>query len=247
MANFVLVHGAFAGAWSWTGIANELRRAGHNVVTPDLPGSGDDKTPLEEVTLDAAAARVLEALRSQEGPSILVGHSMGGMIVTQAAALEPSLVEKLIYLTAFRPVDGESLLDLTGLPEGADDGVQANITVEGDPPVAKFDLSQAHAVLYNDLPEGESQRAIEQMGDQPVALFATPVSLGYAVLPPQEYVVCTRDGAIPVALQRLMAERNPAVIHELDASHSPFFSMPDEVLKILSRAAVDDSSTVKVK
>lgn len=236
MANFVLVHGAFHGAWSWAGIAEDLRNAGHNVVSPDLPGAGEDKTPLSEVTLASATKRVLKSLRSLDGPSILVGHSMGGVVITQAAAAEPSLVSKLIYLTAFRPVDGESLLDLTSLPEGAGDGVQTNITITGEPPVATFDAAQANTVFYHDVSPDLTQHATARLGDQPLALFATPVSLGNSELPPQEYVVCTQDGAIPPALQRFMAERNLAVIHELEASHSPFYSMPDEVVSILLNA-----------
>lgn len=133
MANFVLVHGAFHRAWAWAEFAQSLREAGHSVVTPDLPGAGDDSTPLSEVSLDLAARTVVDTLKSFEEPSILVGHSMGGVVATQAAAMAPGLVSRLIYLTAFRPVDGESLLDLTNLPEGADDGVQANITITENP------------------------------------------------------------------------------------------------------------------
>lgn len=241
MANFVLVHGAFHGAWSWAELAQELRNAGHTVLTPDLPGAGEDTTPLGEVTLASATERVLEALRSLDEPAILVGHSMGGVVITQAAAIEPTRISRLIYLTAFRPVDGESLLDLTNLPEGADDGVQANITITDDPPVAIFDRNKANFVFYHDVAPDVAERATARLAPQPLSVFATPVDLIDAELPPVEYVICTEDNAIPPKLQRLMAERNPAMVHELAASHSPFYSRPDDVLRLLTEAAERDA------
>jgi pimeloyl-ACP methyl ester carboxylesterase len=135
MARVVLVHGAFSGAWCWEPVLPGLRAAGHTVQTVELPGSGEDDTPVAEVTLQAYADRVGDAL-GEGAPAVLVGHSMGGMVITQAAAQHPERVAALVYVTAFLPGDGHSLLDLTALPEGADDQVQANLVVAGDPPVA---------------------------------------------------------------------------------------------------------------
>ncbi|GAA4766427.1 alpha/beta fold hydrolase [Citricoccus nitrophenolicus] len=236
MANFVLIHGAFHGGWCWTEISSRLKDSGHTVVAPDLPGAGDDQTPLSDVTLASATDRVIETLRSLDGPAVLVGHSMGGVVITQAAARVPDLVSRLVYLTAFRPTHGESLLDLTNLPEGAGDGVQSNITVDGEPLIATFDLTQASTVFYNGVPQDTAQQAIERLDLQPLAVFATPVDVDGVELPPQEYVVCTQDRAIMPALQKLMAERSPAQVHELEAGHSPFYSHPDQVLEILLAA-----------
>jgi pimeloyl-ACP methyl ester carboxylesterase len=137
MARFVLVHGAFSGAWIWGPLTNHLRAASHAVAAFDLPGLGDDNTPASEVTLDRCVARLCEVLASADSePAIVVGNSMGGVIATQAAARCPEQVAALVYATAFLPKDGQSLLDLTKLPEGAGDQVQANIIIEGDPPVA---------------------------------------------------------------------------------------------------------------
>lgn len=205
-------------------------------MAPDLPGAGDDQTPLDEVTLDSAVNRVIDTLRTLDGPAILVGHSMGGVVITQAAARVPDLVSRLVYLTAFRPTHGESLLDLSNFPEGFGDGVQANITVNGEPPIATFDLTQASTIFYNGLPEDLARQATGRIDRQPLSLFSTAVDIDGVDLPPQEYVVCTQDRAIMPALQRVMAERTPARIHELEAGHSPFYSHPDDVFKILQAA-----------
>ena len=145
MARFVLVHGAFGGAWSWGEFVGELERAGHSVTAIDLPGSGEDQTPVEGVTLDACAARVCDTLAAEAQPAILVGHSMGGVVITQAAARCPERISLLVFVAAFMPRDGQSLLDLAGLPEGAGDQVQASIVVEGDPPVATMTDPAARA------------------------------------------------------------------------------------------------------
>ena len=135
MARIVLVHGAFGRAACWDRVAPGLRAAGHSVEAIDLPGAGDDPTPVEEITLDRYAQRACEALAGGP-PAVLVGHSMGGMVVTQAAARSPEHVARLVYVAAFLPSDGQSLIDITGLPEAAGDQVQANLVVEGEPPVA---------------------------------------------------------------------------------------------------------------
>src|SRR5262245_61080351 len=132
MARFVFVHGAFGGAWTWEPIVGPLEAAGHTVETLDLPGGGDDQTPMTGGTLEAWAERVVDQLLRRPEPAVLVGYSMGGVIVTQAASNCPERVASLIFMAAFMPSNGQSLLDLTRLPEGQGDMIQANIVVEGD-------------------------------------------------------------------------------------------------------------------
>src|SRR5262245_14163944 len=136
MARFVLVHGAFAGAWIWGPLIERLKAAGHSAEAFDLPGLGGDQTPVSEITLDTCAARLCEVLVKSTEPAVVAGNSMGGVIATQGAARCPGQVATLVYVAAFLPKSGQSLLDLTKLPEGAGDQVQANIVIEGEPPVA---------------------------------------------------------------------------------------------------------------
>jgi pimeloyl-ACP methyl ester carboxylesterase len=242
MARIVLVHGAFAGAWCWEPVLPGLRAAGHSVQTVDLPGSGEDRTPVEEVTLEAYAERVGDALR--EGPpAVLVGHSMGGMVITQAAAQYPERVAALVYLAAFLPGDGQSLLDLTALPEGAEDQVQANLVVSGDPPVATMPPTACRQALFACCDDTQAAWAVQRMGPQPVIPFTQPVKLGgagadaFAALP-RAYVSCTLDRAIPVALQRRMLQSagcQPVI--ELETDHSPWISRSDELVAALDGLA----------
>jgi pimeloyl-ACP methyl ester carboxylesterase len=242
MARIVLVHGAFGGAWCWEPVIPGLEEAGHTVQALDLPGSGEDTTPVAEVTLDAYADRVCEVL-AQGPPAVLVGHSMGGVVVTQAAARSPQLVDSLVYVAAFAPADGQSLLDLTQLPEGASDQVQANLVVDGDPPVATMPAGAARVAIYGCASDDAAAEAVRKRGPQPVAPFTQPVRIPDETRAeferlPRAYVTCLQDLAIPAALQHRMyvaAGCDPVI--ELDTDHAPMVSRTDKLISILDQLA----------
>jgi pimeloyl-ACP methyl ester carboxylesterase len=238
MSRFVLVHGAFCGAWVWESTMERLKAAGHTAVAFDLPGLGDDHTPTKDATLDSCAARLCDVLAASPEPAIVAGHSMGGVVVTQGAARCPQRVAALVYVAAFLPQGGQSLVYLTKLPEGADDQVQANLVVEGDPPVAEMPDAASTNALYGCCTEEVAKRAIARHRPQPVAPFVTPVSIPPGALDrvPRYYVLCTRDRAIPPALQRRMiAENGCADVVELATDHTPQLSMPDKLAEALLR------------
>ncbi len=242
MARIVLVHGAFGAASNWDPVLPGLRDAGHSVHALDLPGSGRDRTPLPEVILGAYAERICSAL-AEGPPAVLVGHSMGGMAITQAAANCPEHIAALVYVAAFLPWDGVSLSDLTALPEAAGDQVQANLVVAGDPPVATLPAHAVRGALFGCCDDEQAAWGIAQMGPQAVAPFIEPVHLtgpgsdAFAALP-RAYVVCLQDRAIPPAMQRLMLERASCdPVLELDTDHSPWISRTEELVAALDKLA----------
>jgi len=243
VARFVLVHGAFTGAWIWAPLAERLRAVGHTVEAFDLPGLGDDATPPENVSLDSCAARLGEVLATSAEPAIIASNSMGGVIAIQAAARHPQRVAALVYITAFVPRDGQSLLDLTHLPEGADDQVQANIVIE--PPVATMPPAASRSALYGSCSEADAAWAVSKQRPQPLGPFAAPVSIPARAIDgiSRYYVVCAKDRAIPVALQRRMiAESAITNVIELDTDHTPHLSMTaalGDALQQFARHAAD--------
>ena len=240
MTRIVLVHGAFGGAWCWSRVIPPLEQAGHTVEAIDLPGGGDDPTPPDGVTLETCAARVSDVLAAKSEPALLVGHSMGGVVVTQAASDRPDRVRQLAFVCAFMPADGQSLLDLTRLPEGHGDQIQANIVVEGEPPVATLSDAAAANAIYNLCDAESTAWALEKRRPQAVAPFATPVAVDDAVLAtiPRSYVFTARDQSIPPGLQRRMIAEHPCrKVFELDADHAPFFSAAGELVDVLLELA----------
>lgn len=247
MARILLVHGAFGSASVWDLVLPGLRDAGHTVEASDLPGAGADHTPAEQVTLDAYAAHVCDALAAGP-PAVLVGHSMGGVVVTQAAARCPEHVAALVYVAAFVPADGQSLMDLAALPEAAGDQVQAKMVVDGDPPVAVMPQDGARDALFACCDDGQAAFGIERLAPQPVAPFAQPVELGGSgneafLALRRAYVSCLRDRAVLPDLQRRMraAVRCDPIV-ELDTDHCPWASRPRELIAALDRIATATSA-----
>lgn len=240
MARFVLVHGAFGGAWCWEPVTGPLEAAGHTVEALDLPGGGEDQTPVADVTLESCAARVCEVLARRPERAVLVGYSMGGAIITQAANNCPERIASMVFVAAFMPSNGQSLLDLTRLPEGAGDKIQANIVIEGDPPVAVLSDEATAAAVYNDCTSEQVAWAVGKRRPQPVAPFATPVEIDDAKLAaiPRYYVLTLRDQAMMQALQRRMIREHPCErVFELDADHAPFLSATDELVSAFVEVA----------
>jgi pimeloyl-ACP methyl ester carboxylesterase len=238
MAHLVLVHGAFGGAWNWEAVIPELAALGHTAEAFDLPGAGDDTTPVEGVTLETCAARVGEALEHHAEPVVLVAHSMGGVVVTQAASSRRGLIDSLVFVCGFMPRDGQSLLELTTLPEGAGDMIQANLVVSGEPPAGTLSEEALTEAIYNRCSPEQVAAAMARRRPQPVAPLATPVQVDDTVLAsiPRSYVVTTADNALPPALQRRMVGEHPCRdVVEIDTDHAPYLSATAELVTALDR------------
>jgi pimeloyl-ACP methyl ester carboxylesterase len=241
MARIVLVHGAFAGAWCWEPVLPGLRDAGHKVEAIDLPGSGEDPTPVGEVSLDAYAQRICDTVAAGPEPVVLVGHSMGGMAITQAAARCPEPLAALVYVAAFAPAEGQSLMELVAYPEAADDQVQANLVVAADAPVATLTGEGAIQAVYNCSTPEQAKWGERRHGPQALAPFEGRVSVpednreAFERLP-RAYVMCTQDHAIPPAMQRrMLGDRGCDPVLELDTDHSPYVSRTGELVAALNQ------------
>jgi pimeloyl-ACP methyl ester carboxylesterase len=234
MSRFVLIHGAWHGAWCWERVVPLLHAAGHTVIAPDLPGHGTDATPWWRVTLGAYARRARDTARQTGGPAIAVGHSMGGIVISDAAAREPGLFTGLIYLCAFVPQPGESLMALGRLDRHgrAPSAMRRGLTR------STIDPERGPAVFYNTCPPDVAAAATRRLCAQPNLPLFQGASAPRAPLPPRAYVECSEDRAISIAHQRFMRERaGIAHVAALATDHSPFFSAPEALAATLGELA----------
>lgn len=228
MATFVLVHGAFHGGWCWERVTPLLEREGHRVLTPDLPGHGARHDAVADMTLTSYASAVREAVESAAEPVVLVGHSMGGMVITQAAEDAADLVRRLVYVCAFLPADGQSLVDLAHSLE-AGDLLQPNLVIDANAGTCVVADAARRAVFYGECSDDDTAFAMARLVPESLAPMTTPVSITEerAGRIPRAYVESLHDGAITIGLQRSMQAARPCdPVFQLDSDHSPFLSRP---------------------
>ena len=219
----MLVHGAWHGSWCWESVVPLLHDKGIATAVVDNPSV---TRPGSDLTADGDNVRA--ALDAIDGPVVLVGHSYGGAVITDAGT-HPR-VEHLVYLTAFALDAGESLIDnqLTG---GEDMQLAGALQFEGD--VITVDPARVVEFFYHDCtPEGAASAAARLRPMSMAAMVGTAREIAWREKP-STYVVCTDDRAIPVALQHACAQRVGGFV-ELATSHSPFLSRPDELATLLA-------------
>lgn len=234
MSTYVLVHGAWHGAWCWFKTTPLLEKLGHKVITLDLPAHGIDKSPTASVTLKAYTDRVVEVLDSCPEPVILVGHSMGGIVITEAAQSRPDKVSKLVYLTAFLLQDGETLLDVATKDPLA--LVMPNLVMSSDGSSATLKDDVLNEAFYGDCSPSDITLARSLLVPQTGAPFGTPVHTTAEAWGSVErfYIECLQDRAISIDSQRGMVQKNGVKqVHSMNTSHSPFLSAPQELVELL--------------
>ena len=234
MSTYVLIHGAWHGGWCWERVRPRLEKAGHTVATPDLPGHGEDATPTAKVTLEAYASRVCDVLDAQSEPVVLVGHSMGGVVVTAAAERRPERIRALVYLCAFLPGDGDTLRTLAGGDQTS--LVLLNLEVSEPQGFATVRDDGIVPAFYgrcsaDDAAWAKSRLVPQALEPQNAPVTVTPERAGQV---PRYYVECLEDRAIPIALQRSMVAAHPCRrVFTLATDHSPFLSAVDELVDCL--------------
>jgi pimeloyl-ACP methyl ester carboxylesterase len=224
----VLVHGAFADASGWNAVAGQLLRDGYPVIAPS--------NPLRGVACDAAY--LASVLATIGGPLLLVGHSYGGIVITNAAAANPN-VTGLVYVAAFAPDQGETLQGLqTRYPGSRLNEAALNFRPYGDGLVDAYITREAFpAVFAGDLPK--SVATVMWAGQRPADLRALGEPSGIPAWKsiPTWYLVARDDRVLPPAAQRFMAQRAGARVREVGASHVAMISQPAAAAGLITLAA----------
>lgn len=233
MATFVVAHGAWSAGWAWRKMRPLMQAAGHALVTPTHTGLGERAhlahpgIDLESHIEDVVNVLSYEALQGV----VLIGHSYGGMVATGVADRARDKVDKLVYLDAFAPEEGEGLFDL--VPTAHADAMRAKAAAEGEgwrvPPNP----------MPPDTPDEDRAWAAPRRVGQPIKTFEAKLHLRNGPLTlPRHYVYCRRvPPGDPFRLSYERARRAGWGLHEIDASHNPHITAPEGLMAVLNAIA----------
>lgn len=227
MAVYILVAGAAHGGWCWHKVAPLLEAAGHEVLCPDLLGLGADVTPLSDLSLARWVDQVTALVEARLERVILVGHSRGGLIISEVAERVPDRVERLIYLTAFLLADGQTLAEVAATDQ--DSMIGPNLVI--DDSAGSWSIRPEAAVegFFADCSTEDLAYTFARLRPEPLFSLSTPIHVTQERFGtvPRTYVECLQDRAITPACQRSMQAVWPCRrVLTLDTSHSPFLSAP---------------------
>jgi len=237
MAYFVLIHGAWQGAWCWSQIVPRLESRGHQALALDLPSHGEDPTPPEKVGLQDYVQAVVGCVEELDAPPILVGHSMGAVVVAQVAEQIPDRIRAIVSVASSEPPDGASMLQMVG---GSAPEYLSELVWSPDRRTASITPAGVRNFFYNLCSPDVTDQAISRFKPQAVAPYEAAIRITqerYGRVP-RFYIGCGQDRVVGRELQRRMCNGLPGDrIFSIDADHSPFFSAPEELTACLERVA----------
>lgn len=227
LKTYMLIHGAWHGAWSYDQTRTLIEQTGARVITFDLPGHGEDKTEIARVTMQAYVDRVKQELSKVTAPVVLVGHSLAGFIVSQAAEELPDKVEKLIFIAAMVPYGGKSIFD--EVSEDPRSELLKNLMFAEDKSWATVNEETLKTVVYNGATALQIQAAAPKLvpqATQPFFAVVTTTEKAFGQIE-KAYVVCEKDKIFSSEAQRrLMDKIGCSSSHSLPTGHVPHVEDP---------------------
>ncbi len=231
---YVLVHGAWQAPYVWDAVRSDLEAKGNKVVVVELPGHGNDNTPAHTLNLDVYSNKVIDAMLKVDGEVILVGHSMGGMVITQVAEKIPSKISKLVYIGAFLPASGQALTDLAFSDPGSKLGP---LLIESEDKLTLDVKRDSLTYLFiNDGTPADKEKVINNYRAEPAIPLTNKVTVtkeNFGTVD-KVYIKTLQDIVIsPFMQDRMIAATGIKTVYEVNTSHSPFLAQPHEVSGLL--------------
>jgi pimeloyl-ACP methyl ester carboxylesterase len=234
----VLVHGAFENAQVWGHVTAKLQADGYKVVAVDLPGRPGAPMAPDKVSLDLYRDTVVTAMEKFYRPVILVGHSFGGIVIADAAEKDPAKVKTLVFVAAYLPQDGDSLVSMAN--KDADAKIGPHLQIQKDKGIASIDYSARADLFANGAPDALRKAIPDLILDEPLAPLATPVHVTAARFGRVDkvYVHTAIDQVISPSFQAQMVAHTPVRSeYTLQTGHTPFLTDPDGLASAIEAAA----------
>ena len=248
LTTFVLIHGGWHASWCWIRVADALEKKGCRVIAPDLPGHGTEATPLSDRPYEMYVPSVCGVLDNLPDRAILVGHSSGGMIITEAFRRKSARIQSLVYLSAFLLPPGKTPRDVMSMD--TESMLPGCLEIDAGKGVSRIRPECARPVFYGDCSEADSLWAIGQLQPEPLIPPAAPISeSAYQPLtrPCRFYIECLQDRALGLRMQRWMyTESLCDAVYSLPTSHSPFLSAPTTLAECLLEIAERSAEKAEV-
>ena len=231
MANIVLAHGAWSAAWAWKKMRPLFAAAGHTFYSPSYTGLGERAhLARPDIDLSTHVQDVLNVLEFEDLKDVvLLGHSYGGMVATGVADKARTRIQRVVYIDAFAPKDGQSLFDLVG-PK-AEGNMRAGAAKDGEG--WKLPLNP----MPPDTAPEDSAWAVPRRRPQPIKTFEQRIKLeSTETPPPRHYIYALKNGPGDVFRQFGARAKSEAgwKYYEIDASHNPHITCPDVLMKLLT-------------
>lgn len=234
----VLVHGAFENADVWGHVSAKLEKDGYKVVTVDLPGRPGNPMSPDKVSLDLYRDTVVKALGTTNKPAVVVGHSFGGIVISAAAEKAPKEVKTLVYLAAYLPHDGDSLVSMA--QQDHDAKIGPHLQIQKEKGIASIEYSARADLFANGGPDALRKAIPDLILDEPLAPLATPVKVTSANFGKVDkvYIHTALDQVISPAFQAQMVANTPVrAEYTLKTGHTPFLTDPDGLASAIEQAA----------
>jgi pimeloyl-ACP methyl ester carboxylesterase len=234
----VLVHGAFENAQVWGHVTAKLQADGYKVVAVDLPGRPGAPAAPDKVSLDLYRDTVVAALNKFHRPAVVVGHSFGGIVIADAAEAAPKKIKTLVFVAAYLPQDGDSLVSMAN--KDADAKIGPHLQIDKEKGIASIEYSARADLFANGGPD-ELRKAIPDLIlDEPVGPLVTPVHVTATNFGQVDkvYIHTALDQVISPSYQAKMVAATPVrAEYTLQTGHTPFLTDPDGLAKDLEAAA----------
>ncbi|MBV1859050.1 MAG: alpha/beta fold hydrolase [Nannocystaceae bacterium] len=236
MNHILLIHGAWGGAWEFEEILTGLRKRGHQASAVDLPGHGQFKAPIPEVTMGAYVQTVVGAAEAIDGQIILVGHSLGGAVISQVAERIPHKIGRLVYVAAVLPKNGETTLGIMQ-SDGAGE-LLSEVTFSEDQSFVTVGPEAVRNILLNDVTDPERlakclPHFVMKQASEPFLFAAALTDEAFGGVP-KTYIRAALDKVFSPALQGEMLKNwQVEQVITLDSGHFPLVSNPQSLIDVL--------------